>query len=57
MSAPHPAAYMEATEGAVGEFTVHEMSRIGSQANPGPSARVLRGESLSKCRSSCAATR
>jgi len=29
MNAPHLAAYMEATEGAVAEFTVHELSRIG----------------------------
>ena len=29
MSAPHLAAYREATEGAVAEFTLHEMSRIG----------------------------
>jgi quinol monooxygenase YgiN len=29
MNAPHPAAYMKATEGAVAEFTVNEMSRIG----------------------------
>lgn len=29
MSAPHLAAYMEATYGAVEEFTLHEMSNIG----------------------------
>ena len=29
MNAPHLAAYLEATEGAVAEFTVHELSRIG----------------------------
>ena len=29
MNAPHLAAYMKATEGAVAEFTVHEMSCIG----------------------------
>ena len=29
MNAPHLAAYMEATEGAVAEFTLNEMSRIG----------------------------
>lgn len=29
MSAPHLAAYMEATDGAVKEFTLHEMSNIG----------------------------
>lgn len=29
MAAPHLAAYLEATEGAVAEFTVHEMRRIG----------------------------
>ncbi len=29
MSAPHLAAYMEATEGAVAEFTLNEMSHIG----------------------------
>ncbi|MEM9229409.1 MAG: putative quinol monooxygenase [Pseudomonadota bacterium] len=29
MSAPHLAAYMEATDGAVDEFTLNEMSVIG----------------------------
>ena len=29
MQAPHLAAYMEATDGAVAEFTLHEMQRIG----------------------------
>ena len=29
MSAPHLAAYMEATEGAVEEFTLNEMTVIG----------------------------
>lgn len=29
MSAPHLAAYMEATDGAVEEFTLNEMSIIG----------------------------
>jgi len=29
MSAPHLGAYLAATEGAVAEFTLHEMSRIG----------------------------
>lgn len=29
MNAPHLAAYMEATEGAVAEFTLNEMSVIG----------------------------
>jgi len=29
MSAPHLAAYMEATEGAVAEFTLNEMTIIG----------------------------
>jgi len=29
MNAPHLAAYMEATEGAVAEFTINEMSHIG----------------------------
>ncbi len=29
MNAPHLADYMEATEGAVAEFTLNEMSRIG----------------------------
>ena len=29
MSAPHLAAYMAATEGAVEQFTVHEMTRLG----------------------------
>jgi len=29
MNAPHLADYKKATEGAVGEFTLHEMSRIG----------------------------
>ena len=29
MNAPHLAAYLEATEGTVAEFTLHEMSRIG----------------------------
>jgi quinol monooxygenase YgiN len=28
MSAPHLAAYLAATEGAVAEFTLHEMSHI-----------------------------
>ncbi|KIC42976.1 antibiotic biosynthesis monooxygenase [Ruegeria sp. ANG-R] len=28
MGAPHLAAYMEATEGAVAEFTLNEMTRI-----------------------------
>lgn len=28
MNTPHLAAYMEATEGAVAEFTLNEMSRI-----------------------------
>ena len=28
MNAPHLADYMKATEGAVAEFTLHEMSRI-----------------------------
>jgi quinol monooxygenase YgiN len=30
MNASHLAAYMEATEGAVADFTIREMSRIGS---------------------------
>jgi quinol monooxygenase YgiN len=29
MNAPHLAAYMNATEGAVADFTVNEMSRVG----------------------------
>ncbi len=29
MNAPHLAAYMEATEGAVADFTLNEMTRIG----------------------------
>lgn len=29
MNAPHLAAYLEATEGAVADFTIHEMSQIG----------------------------
>lgn len=29
MQAPHLAAYMDATEGAVAEFTLHEMTLIG----------------------------
>ncbi|NNG02555.1 MAG: antibiotic biosynthesis monooxygenase [Inquilinus sp.] len=29
MSAPHLAAYMAATDGAVEAFTLHEMTRIG----------------------------
>ena len=29
MGAPHLADYLKATEGAVAEFTVHEMSQIG----------------------------
>ena len=29
MSAPHLAAYMETTEGAVAEFTINEMTHIG----------------------------
>lgn len=29
MQAPHLAAYMAATEGAVAEFTLHEMTLIG----------------------------
>lgn len=29
MNAPHLAAYMEATDGAVAEFTLHEMRQIG----------------------------
>ncbi|WP_371225210.1 putative quinol monooxygenase [Roseovarius sp. 2305UL8-3] len=29
MNAPHLAAYMAATEGAVAEFTLNEMSKIG----------------------------
>ena len=29
MNAPHLVAYMEATEGAVAEFTLNEVSRIG----------------------------
>ncbi|MFY0312677.1 putative quinol monooxygenase [Leisingera sp. D0M16] len=29
MQAPHLAAYMEATDGAVAEFTLHEMPLIG----------------------------
>ena len=29
MSAPHLAAYKEATDGAVADFTVHEMTHIG----------------------------
>ncbi len=29
MNAPHLAAYMEATEGAVADFTLNELSRIG----------------------------
>lgn len=29
MSAAHLAAYMQATEGAVAEFTLNEMSRVG----------------------------
>ena len=28
MNAPHLAAYLEATEGAVAEFTLHEMTKI-----------------------------
>ncbi len=28
MNAPHLAAYMKATEGAVAEFTLHEMTKI-----------------------------
>jgi len=30
MNAPHLAAYLKATEGAVAEFTLNEMSRIGT---------------------------
>ena len=30
MNAPHLAAYVKATEGAVAEFTLNEMNRIGS---------------------------
>ncbi len=29
MQAPHLAAYMAATEGAVDQFTLHEMTKIG----------------------------
>lgn len=29
MNAPHLAAYQQATEGAVAEFTLHEMTHIG----------------------------
>ncbi|NRB04607.1 MAG: antibiotic biosynthesis monooxygenase [Rhodobacteraceae bacterium] len=29
MNAPHLAAYMAATEGAVAQFVLHEMSKIG----------------------------
>ena len=29
MNAPHLAAYLEATEGAVAEFTLHELTHIG----------------------------
>lgn len=29
MNAPHLAAYKKATEGAVAEFSLHEMSRVG----------------------------
>lgn len=29
MNAPHLAAYMQATDGAVAQFTLNEMSRIG----------------------------
>lgn len=29
MKAPHLAAYLAATEGAVTEFTLHEMSQVG----------------------------
>ena len=29
MNAPHLAAYMEATEGAVAEFTINEMTHVG----------------------------
>jgi quinol monooxygenase YgiN len=29
MQAPHLAAYIEATDGAVAEFTVHELTAIG----------------------------
>ena len=29
MNAPHLAAYIKATDGAVAEFTVNEMSRVG----------------------------
>jgi len=29
MNTPHLAAYMQATEGAIAEFTLDEMSRIG----------------------------
>jgi hypothetical protein len=29
MNAPHLATYMEATDGAVAEFTLYEMSHIG----------------------------
>ena len=29
MNAPHLAVYMQATDGAVAEFTLNEMSRIG----------------------------
>jgi quinol monooxygenase YgiN len=29
MQAPHLAAYLEATDGAVSEFTVHELTPIG----------------------------
>ena len=29
MNAPHLAAYMEATDGAVAEFTLRELTRIG----------------------------
>lgn len=30
MNAPHLAAYMKATDGAVAEFTLHEMTRVDS---------------------------
>jgi hypothetical protein len=35
MNAVHLAAYMEATEGAVAEFTLNELTCIGWQPEPG----------------------
>ena len=32
MNAPHLAAYMQATDGAVAQFTLHEMSQVSSGA-------------------------